>query len=136
MEQRGQSISLRTLLPGRAGEGDASTISQRRISLRMRVGSTEIKAETTKLAYELDRQLLDNHFQWRSWTKETIPAPAARNDVPTFAGLCLAIEARFDARYPDTERPTEASGGASRSQRSSTSSTSAVLCTRRPSAGP
>ena len=70
----------------------------------MRVGSPEVKAKTTKLAYELDRQLLEDQFQWGSWTKESITAPATRNDVPTFEGLCLAIEARFDARYPDTEK--------------------------------
>ena len=70
----------------------------------MRVGSPEVKAKTTKLAYELDRQLLEDQFQWGSWTKEVISAPPTRTDVPTFEGLCLAIEARFDARYPDTEK--------------------------------
>lgn len=79
-------------------------VRQRRISLYLQVGAAAAKAKTTKLAYELDRQLIEDQFQWGRWSKEAITTPAARSDVPTFEDLCQAIEERFDARYPNTEK--------------------------------
>jgi hypothetical protein len=111
VEQRGQSLSLRALLPGKPGSADAAKIGQRRISLHLKVGTPEAKAKTTKLAYELDRQLLDDQFQWGRWTKEALAVPAHQGDVPSFEGLCQAIEARFDAHYPDTEKSSRTGWG-------------------------
>jgi hypothetical protein len=38
------------------------------------------------------------------WTKEAITTSAPRNEAPTFEDLSQAIEDRFDARYPGTEK--------------------------------
>ena len=95
-----EAVYLQATLPCKT---EPSKHKQQQIPTGLKISNPSTRENLRVLAFRLDEQLELSTFSWSDWSKDKLTSQrsSAARDSIQFTELCQAIEARFDAHYPD-----------------------------------
>ena len=95
-----EAVYLQATLPCKT---EPSKHKQQQIPTGLKISNPSTRETLRVLAFRLDEQLELSTFSWSDWSKDKLTShrTSAARDSIQFTELCQAIEARFDAHYPD-----------------------------------
>ena len=95
-----EAVYLQATLPCKT---EPSKHKQQQIPTGLKISNPSTRETLRVLAFRLDEQLELSTFSWSDWSKDKLTSQksSAARDSIQFPELCQAIEARFDAHYPD-----------------------------------